>query len=77
MQAAVVFPRVEPVLPVTPGQFRLRVAGLAGQSYTLQYSTTLTGWTDVVTATAPADNFELVDPAATDNFRYYRVRHNP
>jgi hypothetical protein len=68
---------VEPVLPMTPGQFRLRVSGQAGQSYTLQYSTTLSSWTDVVTMTAPSDIFELVDPSANDDWRVYRVRRNP
>lgn len=76
VQPAMSFPRVEPVLPITPGQFRVRVAGQSGQSYTLQYSTTLTSWTDVVTVTAPADNFELVDPTASDSSRLYRVRRN-
>lgn len=77
VEPAASFPRLEPVLSVTPGEFRVRVSGQAGQSYTLQYSTGLSGWTDVVTRTAPGASFELIDDNATDSARFYRVRQNP
>ena len=77
VQPSLGFPRVEPVLPMPPGQFRVRVSGQAGQSYTLQYSTTLSSWADVTTVTAPSDTFEMADPGATDGWRIYRVRRNP
>lgn len=76
IQSAMVSARLEPVTPITPGQFRVRVYGQSGRSYTLQYSTTLSGWADVVTTTAPSDVFDLTDSNATSTARFYRILTN-
>lgn len=61
-----------------PGNvFRVRVSGVAGQSYTLQFATDVKSWTDLLTTNAPADVFYLQDAQATNASRLYRVRANP
>ncbi len=59
------------------GTFCVRVTGTGGTSYTLQYTTGTTGWTDIVTTNAPATVFLLKDPNARDPYRHYRLRVNP
>ena len=61
-----------------PGNvFRVRVTGTAAQSYTMQFSTTLTNWTDILTTNAPSDVFYLQDIHATNVSRVYRLKANP
>jgi hypothetical protein len=61
-----------------PGKvFNVRVTGVAGQSYTLQFATTGTNWTDILTTNAPGDVFYLADTQATNISRWYRLRVNP
>jgi hypothetical protein len=60
-----------------PGQFGLRLSGEPGQSYTLEYSTTLTNWLPVLTTNSTGGPLNLVDATATNQFRYYRLRMNP
>ena len=50
---------------------------MAGQNYTIQYSTTLTNWANLVITNAPASSFEFIDLNATDNRRFYRVLSGP
>lgn len=75
---------VQPVQPTLASPIRLSntafqftVIGTAGQSYTIQYSTTLTTWDPILTTNAPSDSFEVVDPNATNSFAFYRVYVNP
>ena len=58
-------------------QFQFALNGVAGQNYTIQYSTTLTNWANLVITNAPASSFEFIDLNATDNRRFYRVLSGP
>jgi Putative Ig domain len=61
-----------------PGNlFRVRVTGTAVQSYTLQFVTGLTNWTDILTTNAASDVFYLQDTHATNVSRLYRLKVNP
>jgi hypothetical protein len=61
-----------------PGKvFNVRVTGVAGQSYTLQFATIGTNWTDILTTNAPGNVFYLTDTQATNISRLYRLRVNP
>jgi len=61
-----------------PGNvFSVRVTGVAGQSYTLQFATRLTNWTGILTTNALSDVFYIEDNQATNVSRLYRVRLNP
>jgi len=61
-----------------PGKvFNVRVTGVAGQSYTLQFATIGTNWTDILTTNAPGNVFYLTDNQATNISRLYRLRVNP
>jgi hypothetical protein len=57
----------------SPGRFELRVSAQTGQLYTIQYSTDLQNWFPLLTTNAPANSFDVVDDAATDDVRFYRV----
>jgi hypothetical protein len=63
---------VEPKMR-SPGRFELRVSAQTGQLYTIQYSTDLQNWFPLLTTNAPANSFDVVDDAATDDVRFYRV----
>jgi hypothetical protein len=58
-----------------PQQFSFRVTGVSGQSYTAQYSTDLTNWTDLYTTNAPDSAFFVADPKAA-GARFYRLKVN-
>ncbi len=60
----------------TPGQFSFRVAGISGQSYTVQFTTDLTNWIDLFTTNAPSDVFFLTDTSATNASGFYQLRAN-
>jgi hypothetical protein len=61
-----------------PGNiFRVRVTGTSLQSYTLQFATRLTNWTDILITNAPSDMFYLQDTHATNTSRLYRLKVNP
>ncbi len=68
--------RLESRPALEPGRFGLRFTTEPGRSYSLQYSTTLTEWFTILTTNSPGGTLELVDPTATNQFRYYRVRLN-
>jgi hypothetical protein len=58
-------------------QFGFQLSGVAGQNYTVQYSTTLTDWNTLYVTNAPADSFLLIDFTATNAQRFYRVLIGP
>ena len=58
-------------------QFQFTLGGLAGQNYTVQYSTTLTNWTTLTITNAPASSFNFTDFNASDTRRFYRVLSGP
>ena len=54
--------------------FRLRFAGVAGSNYVLQASTNFSNWIPISTNLAPANQFDLFDPNASNfHYRFYRV----
>jgi len=60
------------------GQFSMPVTGMAGGSYILQGSTDFVHWFSISTNLAPANSFNLVDPAATNfPYRFYRAILQP
>jgi hypothetical protein len=74
---------ISPISPVilTPldysgGAFRLSVTGSLGPDYVLQGSSTLSGFTDLVTNTPLAMPFNFTNASISSN-RFYRVRLNP
>jgi len=60
-----------------PGQFRLSFNTAAGTNYTIQFSTTLTNWATLFVTNAPTGSFSVVDPNATNAYRFYRVLLGP
>ncbi len=58
------------------GKFQFQINGDAGQTYTLQMSTNLasTNWISILVTNAPADNFNITDPNATNIERFYRIK---
>ena len=57
----------------------LNFAGFPGFSYTVQRSTNLTAWEDLLTTNAPAGSglFDYQDLAAPQPAAFYRLRYNP
>jgi hypothetical protein len=58
-------------------QFRFLVNSTAGQTYTVQYSTTLTNWIPLLVTNASTSSFGITDPNATNSLRLYRVIVGP
>ena len=61
-------------------QFLMRLTGAAGQNYTVQMATSLTAsnWTTLfVTNNLATNSFIVLDPAAADHQRFYRVEVGP
>jgi hypothetical protein len=57
---------------------RIQVNGLIGPDYTLQASTTLTNWSDLVTTNPAVMPFGFLDPSpGSSSNRFYRVRLGP
>ena len=61
----------------SPTTFQFSITGSAGQSYTIQFSTTLTNWVNILTTNAPGNSFAFIDANATNNVGFYRVLVNP
>jgi len=59
------------------GQVQLTNAARAGISYTLQSSSDLSTWTDVVTNSASGPTLILTDPNPNNSRQFYRVRQGP
>jgi hypothetical protein len=70
-------PRLELRPSGVPGEFGLRILGEVGSSYSLQYSTTMTNWTTLLTTNLTSASADLVDRSATNQLRLYRVLVNP
>jgi plastocyanin len=59
------------------GKFRLTMEGIAGQPYTTEISTNLTGWSPIFTNVAPANTFNVTDSTAPGVLlRFYRARQD-
>jgi len=59
------------------GASRIVANALAGRSYTLQSSDTLSNWTDLATQTTPTNRVEFTDaPALPPTQRFHRVKQN-
>jgi hypothetical protein len=78
---SLVAPSAAPVLSqpakLSGTQFGFQLSGIAGQNYTVQYSTTLTNWNTLYVTNAPANSFLLIDFTATNAQRFYRVLVGP
>ena len=76
-----VLPPMQPVLQqlsVSGGEFHLAIGGDAGPDYTVQASTNLVSWSDLVTTNPPVLPFHWTDPdAAGFDKRFYRVLLGP
>ena len=58
----------------------MRLTGVAGQNYTVEMTTDLgsSNWTSLfVTNSATTNSFNVTDPGATDQRRFYRVKLGP
>ncbi|MGA2864113.1 MAG: Ig domain-containing protein [Verrucomicrobiota bacterium] len=68
-------------LPARPlaRQFQFQVNGVAGQTCTIQVSTNLSSpnWLTLLVTNAPVNSFLVLDPAATNRQRFYRVKLGP
>lgn len=49
----------------------------AGQTYTVEYSLTLTNWLSLLVTNALGNPFIITDSTATNQLRFYRVRAGP
>jgi putative Ig domain-containing protein len=61
-------------------QFQMRLTGAAGQNYTVEMTTDLgsSTWTSLfVTNSATTNSFNVTDPGATGQQRFYRVKVGP
>ena len=59
-------------------QFQFQVSVTTGLNYTVQASTNMMTWTNLVTSSALASPFTWADKAATNcNQRFYRVQQGP
>jgi hypothetical protein len=63
---------------LTNGVFQVQASGMAGGSYILQSTTDLVHWVSISTNIAPANLFNLLDPAAMIYpYRFYRAVEQP
>ena len=58
------------------GRLRFTIAGTSGASYTIQASTDLVTWGDVITTNAPGQSFTLEPPNTPGPRIFYRVKAN-
>ncbi|HEV2390785.1 MAG TPA: hypothetical protein VG146_00335 [Verrucomicrobiae bacterium] len=62
---------------LSANQFQFVLSGTAGQTYTVEYSLTLTNWLSLLVTNAPGNPFITTDSTATNQLRFYRVRAGP
>ncbi|MBI3882296.1 MAG: carboxypeptidase regulatory-like domain-containing protein [Verrucomicrobia bacterium] len=70
-------PVLDQSAPQASNQFRFRVTGAAGESYTFQFATKLTNWADLFSTNTVSNVFFVTDPTATNTNRVYRLKVNP
>ena len=58
-------------------RFQLQLDGLAGQNYTVQFSTDLISWSPLLITNAPGGPFVVVDPVPPGAKGFYRVLLGP
>jgi hypothetical protein len=62
----------------TAGHFQMTLSGEPNQNYTVQFSTTLTNWTQLfVTNGGASGSFNVTDKTATNGHKYYRILVGP
>jgi hypothetical protein len=67
-----------PVGSFSNGGFQIPFSGLVSQTYVFQASSNLSDWISLSTNLAPANTFNLVDPAASNfHYRFYRAFELP
>ena len=66
-------PSITAAAMLASNQFGFQVIGLVNQTYTVQYSTTLSDWNTLYITNAPASLFNVLDPNASGNQRFYRI----
>lgn len=69
------FPYLTNPVHVSSSQFQFLLAGLAGQSYTIQTITNVnsTNWLALLTTNAPCASLYILDGQATNGRRFYRA----
>lgn len=69
------FPGLTSPVHLSSSQFQFLLAGLAGQSYTIQTITNLDGtnWLALLTTNVPCASVYILDDQATNNQRFYRA----
>jgi YD repeat-containing protein len=60
-------------------QFQMLLNAVAGQNYTVQTTTNLTStnWSTLLITNAPGSSIQIIDPHATNQYRFYRVLLGP
>jgi hypothetical protein len=58
-------------------QLQFSISGSAGQTYTIERSSTLTNWSAILTTNAPSNFFRVTDLNATNSVGFYRAFANP
>jgi hypothetical protein len=66
-------PRLSSLVRLSSSQVQFNVIGWTGLNYTIQYSTTLTNWSSLLTTNASTNTFRVTDTSATNVFRSYRA----
>ncbi len=70
-------PTLASPLRLSSTAFQFTLLGTAGQSYTIQSSSTLTNWISILTTNAPSSSFAIMDTNATNALNFYRALANP
>lgn len=75
--AASVQPTLGALVRPASGQCRFLLNTVPGQTYHLQYSSTLTNWVSLLVTNAAGDSLQITDASATNGVRFYRFSVGP